>query len=376
MLVLAVALMAGSLHAQDAHAQDITGTWQGMLPSGKRIIIKIAKDGGGFKGTLYSIDSMGGQPVPTEAITLQGSAVKIPISGIDGVCEGKLSADGTALNGTMTFGDSKPKPFNMAHVTEATAWEIPAFEPPKKMPADADPSFDVVTIKPSDPTKMGKNFGFRGRHFTTFHTNVNDLIAFAYGLHAKQIVNAPPWLGTEMYDIDGVPDVEGRPNDKQSAIMMQKLLVDRFQLKFHHEKRELAVYTITIARGGPKLIKTTSAPNDDTAFWYRNLGQLTVKNMTIADFAEWMQASAMDRPVVDRTGLTDRYDFKLNWTPDESQFAQFRSGGMAPPPAKDDPNAPPGLYTAIQEQLGLKMDAVKASADVIVIDQVERPSAN
>jgi uncharacterized protein (TIGR03435 family) len=100
--------------------------------------------------------------------------------------------------------------------------------------------------------------------------------------------------------------------------------------------------------------------------------------MTMTDFATWMQSGVMDRPVVDQTGLKDRYDFTLKWTPDESQFAQFRGSNVKLPTsnATNDPNAPPGLYTAIQEQLGLKMEATKAPDDVIVIDHVEKPSAN
>jgi len=98
----------------------------------------------------------------------------------------------------------------------------------------------------------------------------------------------------------------------------------------------------------------------------------------MANFATWMQSGVMDRPVVDQTGLTDRYDFILKWTPDESQFAQFRGANVKMPTANatNDPNAPPGLYTAIQEQLGLKMEATKAPDDVIVIDHVEKPSPN
>ena len=85
----------------------------------------------------------------------------------------------------------------------------------------------------------------------------------------------------------------------------------------------------------------------------------------------------MDKPVVDQTGLTAKYDFTLKWTPDDSQFAQFRGAVTAPPPAAgDNPNAPPSLYTAMQEQLGLKFSATKAMDDVIVIDHVEKPSAN
>ena len=81
---------------------------------------------------------------------------------------------------------------------------------------------------------------------------MNDLVAFAYGLHSKQIIDAPAWFGTELFDIDGKPDAEGRPNLHQMELMVQKLLPDRFALKFHHEQREIPVYIITVAAGGPK----------------------------------------------------------------------------------------------------------------------------
>lgn len=98
-----------------------------------------------------------------------------------------------------------------------------------------------------------------------------------------------------------------------------------------------------------------------------------VTNSTMQDFSNGMQEAVMDKPVVDHTGLTARYDFTLKWTPDESQFEAM--GGYRPP-ATEDPNAPPSLSTAMQEQLGLKFDATKAQADVFVIDHVEKPSEN
>jgi uncharacterized protein (TIGR03435 family) len=240
--------------------------------------------------------------------------------------------------------------------------------------ANADPSFEVATIKPSPPNRPGKSVGFRGGHYMCRNTNVNDLIALAYGLHAKQIVGGPDWLGTDLYDIEIKPDAESLPNDKLIKTMLQKLLADRFKLTFHHDKRELSVYVISVASGGPKM--TTSDANSRTAFSFRGLGDLLVTNMTTTDFAIWMQAGVMDKPVVDQTGLPGRYDFQLKWTPDESQFAQFRGTGAVVPPPTDDPSAPPNLYTAMQEQLGLKMGTAKLSDDVIVIDHVEKPSEN
>jgi uncharacterized protein (TIGR03435 family) len=382
-LLLCVGIMAtvhtAHLRAQakpENPAQNIADTWQGTLHPGRdlRIVVKISKaDDGGYKSVFYVIDQNGDEH-PATKTTLDGSNLKM-ILPMGGTFEGKLSGDGKTITGTWTIGP--PLPLTLTRATPETEWTIPPPEP-KLPPMDenANPSFEVATVKPSAPNKPGKAFGFRGGHFVTLNTNVNDLIAFAYGLHAKQIIDAPPWFGTDLYDIEGKPDTEGRPNIKQMGIMVQKLLAERFKLTFHHDKRELSVYVISVASGGPKMTKSTAAPNDPSGFQFRGLGDLMVRNLNMTDFATWMQSGVMDKPVVDETELTDRYDFQLRWTPDDSQFAQFRGTGTKIPPPSDDPNAPPSLYTAIQEQLGLKMGPAKAPDDVIVIDHAEKPSEN
>jgi len=190
------------------------------------------------------------------------------------------------------------------------------------------------------------------------------LLLFGYGVHPKQIVDGPDWLRTERFDIKGVPDAEGQPNLKQMQEMVQKLLADRFGLKFHREQRELAVYAVTVTKGGPKLTKNTSDPD---GLPNQNGGQHGTQrtdkftNVSMADLA-LILTFFLDRPVVDQTGITGRWDFTLLWTPDESKGS--------------DANAAPGIFTAMQEELGLKLEAVKAPAEVMVVDRVERPSAN
>ena len=358
--------------------RDIVGTWQGTLHIAAanrdlRIVNKISKDDKGqLKVIDYSIDQ-GGRPMVASSASFEDGVLKFSIDFIQGKYEGKMSADGKTISGTWTQGPN-PLPLNFDRANADTAWAIP--EPPKSMAPDANPTFDVATIKPSTPGRPGKGFGFDGHHFRTINTNMNDLIAFAYGLHAKQIIGAPDWFGADLFDIEGVPDIEGSPSPKQMQGMVQKLLTDRFKLTFHHDKQDLSVYAISLASGGLKVKETTAAENDPPAFFFRALGDLTVRNMTMTGFATWMQSGVMDKPVVDQTGLKGRYDFNLKWTPDESQFAQFRTVGSVVPPPTDDPNAPPALYTAIQEQVGLKMGPAKAPDDVIVIDHAEKPSAN
>jgi uncharacterized protein (TIGR03435 family) len=180
-------------------------------------------------------------------------------------------------------------------------------------------------------------------------------------------------MKTEKYDLLAKPDGEGQPNDKQWKMMVQKLLADRFHLTFHHEKKELSVYALVVVdKAGPKLSKSEADPNGLPGLFFRKPGVLTVRNATMTDFGGVMQGAVLDRPVVDQTGLPDRYDFTLTWTPDESQFAGL---GIRVPPPADNADAPPGLFTAIQEQLGLKLKSTKALAEVLVIDRVEKPSA-
>jgi len=367
------ACVTATAHAQD---KDISGTWQGTLDVGGgrslRTVLKISKaDAGGLKASFYSIDQ-GGQAIPVTSISLQGPTLKMSIVAIGGTYEGKLTGDGSEIDGTWTQGG--PIPLNLKHVTDAAAWTIP--EPPPKvepMAATADPSFEVATIKPSKPDQQGKGFTVRGTRFATINTSLSDMIAFAYGVHPKQIIGEPTWADTEKYDISAQPDAPGMPNDKQLKSMLKKLLADRFQLKFHTDKKELSVYALVPAKTGPKLTKSEADAGSLPGLFFRGLGKLNVRNATMLDFTQLMQEAVLDRPVVDQTGLTGRWDFTLNWTPDESQFGGI---GIKVPAPSDKVDAPPPLFTAIQEQIGLKLDPTKAPVDVMVIDKAERSSDN
>ncbi|HEY6338574.1 MAG TPA: TIGR03435 family protein [Candidatus Sulfotelmatobacter sp.] len=383
-MVAAVAapVVFGLLHVTPVRAQstaenptqNIADTWQGTLHAGRdlRTVVKISKaDDGGYKAVFYSIDQ-GGDGIPVTKITLEGTIVKMSLTAVGGSYEGKLSSDGKSIVGNWTQGT--PLPLNLTRATSETEWTIPA--PTPKMPpmdANADPSFEVATIKPSKPDEPGKAFLVRGNRFKTVNTTLSELISFAYGVHSKQVIGAPAWTGTDKFDIDAQPDGEGAPSDKQWKGMLQKLIVERFKLTFHRDKKELSVYVLSVAKNGAKLTKSDGDPNGLPGLFFRQLGALNVRNANMADFTGLMQNAVLDRPVVDQTGLTGRFDFTLNWTPDDSQF-----GGMGAkiPPSTDSANAPPPLYTAIQEQIGLKLEATKAPADVIVVDRVEQPSAN
>jgi uncharacterized protein (TIGR03435 family) len=205
------------------------------------------------------------------------------------------------------------------------------------------------------------------------NTTLLDLIKFAYGLQDKQVTNLPDWASSQKYDLNGKPDISGTPNPDQLRNLVQQALADRFQLKFHEDKKEMSAYVLSVAKGGEKMEKAAPDSGSLPGLFFRGLGVLTVRNATMEDFCHLMQEAVLDRPVVDQTELQGRYNFLLKWTPDESQFGGM---GMKVPPPSDAADAPPPLYTAITEQIGLKLDAGKAPVRVLVVDHVDHPSAN
>jgi len=183
------------------------------------------------------------------------------------------------------------------------------------------------------------------------------------------VTGGSSWLETDKYDLVAEPAGTGQPTTGQLKPMVQKLLADRFKLSLHHDKKELPVYTITVAQNGPKLTKSQDDPNGLPVFSLGR-GTLRVRNTSVADLAGLMLVVVLDRPALDKTGLAGRYDFTLKWTPDEFQFGG--SEGKAPPPTDDAPD----LFTAMQQQLGLKLESARAQAEVFVVDHVEPPSEN
>jgi uncharacterized protein (TIGR03435 family) len=148
--------------------------------------------------------------------------------------------------------------------------------------------------------------------------------------------------------------------------MMRTLLEDRFQLKFHWETRTMPVFDLVVTKGGPKFAHATETEKSGAQ---RNSGQITISKGTVAGLASTL-SNILGRRVLDKTGLTGDYDMTLKWTPDDYQAAPLRPNG--PPP---DPNSP-SIFTALREQLGLKLGSTKGPVDVVVIDSVSRPTEN
>src|SRR5437764_3314833 len=375
LIVVSIAVLSALL-LFGQNPQNINGTWQGALkmPNAQlRMVIKISIENDKYKADLYSIDQRS-PAIPATTFTRDGANIKMTIAAINGSYEGKLSADGNTITGT--FSQGAPIPLDLVRATPATAWTIPDPPPPPKvMAATADPSFEVSTIKPARPEGRFSLLLNPSGMLNTTATSVSDLIKFAYSVHPRQITGGPSWIESEKYDIAGQPDTEGIPNVPQLRTMLQKLLKDRFQLTIHQDKKELSVYAITVTPKGATITKADPSPVAVPAFLGGGQRGMNVRNAMISELAGILQAQVLDRPVVDQTGFgTQRYNFILKWTPDGQQLQAVGAPLNAPPAG--DPDAPPDIFTAFQQQLGLKLESTKAMVDVIVIDRVNKPSDN
>jgi uncharacterized protein (TIGR03435 family) len=244
-------------------------------------------------------------------------------------------------------------------------------------PAQTPATFDVASIRQNTTATDGRHHIYNDpaeSHFRTVNLSVKDLIQFAYGLPVSQILGGPPWLDSAMFDIDAksdpsvdaelhaLPTAEAR---RRKQAMVQALLADRFHLAAHQETRQLPIFNLVLAKAGPRFQPDPNIGNTvDTG---RNHLHVSGMQNTLPILAREL-SQVLGRVVVDQTGLTGSYDLKLRWTPED-----------APPPLLNgapDPNAPPDLFTAIQEQLGLKLESSKGPVPILVLDHVEMPSAN
>jgi uncharacterized protein (TIGR03435 family) len=236
----------------------------------------------------------------------------------------------------------------------------------------APQSFEVASIKPSAPDdRSGRFITMQGAHqFVAKNHTLKTLVMAAYNAPAPGVIGGPAWFDIDRFDIVAAAPGESRPPLDVQMAMLRTLLGERFKLAFHREQRDAPVYELTVARGGPTL-KETATPSEVQPVLVNRLFpgrvQLPARNATMSQFASMLQRSVLDRHVLDKTGLSGRYDFDLEWTPDETQF-----GGQLPPVPTTD-TSKPDLFAALQQQLGLRLQASKGLVDVIVVDRVERP---
>ena len=234
-------------------------------------------------------------------------------------------------------------------------------------------AFDVATIKPTPADWRGGRYIRMPspRRFVATNYTLRVLLGAAYNLTPRAILGGPAWLDSDHYDVIAATPGEIRPNLDEQMAMLRKLLGDRFMLRFHREEKEFSVYALSVAKGGLKLKESTASPDEDPVIvsqLYPGGVLLPARNATMAQFATVMQRSIFDRPVLDKTGLSGRYDFDLEWTPDETQFDGQRQ--------ETKESAKPGLFAAIQQQLGLRLESTKGIVQALAIDRIERPSEN
>jgi uncharacterized protein (TIGR03435 family) len=222
----------------------------------------------------------------------------------------------------------------------------------------AGPEFDVASVKINDSGSGNSGSQTHPGRLNGTNLSLKRYIQMAYGLNAFQ-VSGPAWIDTNRYDIDAKGPAEG--GDAAFQAMLQSLLAQRFGLRLHRENKIFSGYELTIAKGGPKL-KPTEGKGD--ASTDNGRGHLTVRNSSMARFKEVLSRQT-DRPVVDRTGLPALYNFTVDWTPEEKSPEEFQN------------SAAPSLFTAIQEQLGLKLRAGRLPLEILVVDSAERvPTGN
>jgi uncharacterized protein (TIGR03435 family) len=236
-------------------------------------------------------------------------------------------------------------------------------------PSLAQPSqgFEVASIKPSRNPSADSNLDSApGGRLTATNITVRELIRLAYGVKDYQIEHAPGWLEGERYDIAAKSAAATTRSLDQEQSQIRELLTDRFHLATHRETKPMQVYLLVMARDGPKLTEHNDGTGSGTR---RACGHLAGKRLTMDTFAAVLSRQ-FERDVLNRTGLTGMYDFQLDWTPD--------SGPCPTPPDSEagSVTALPSIFTAIQQQLGLKLESSKGPVEFLVIDHVERPTGN
>jgi len=241
-------------------------------------------------------------------------------------------------------------------------------------PVGSPLKFDVASIKPADPDARGSSIMTnRGAGLNVTNMSLRAIITFAWNIRDFQLSGGPGWIGAERYDIIAKAEGGETPGEKRSVLdeqlreRLRSLLSERFGFLAHYETRDEIVYTLSVAKSGSKLTAVTVPGNRQgisTPGPGRAQGFAATMKMLLVTLSD-----ATSRPVLDKTGLTGMYDFVLEWIPDMAN---------ADPEGSPQPRVTAGstIFTALQDQLGLKLESGKGPVDIVVIDRAERPSAN
>jgi uncharacterized protein (TIGR03435 family) len=262
------------------------------------------------------------------------------------------------------------KYFTIALVILAMILNAP---PSWAQPPAARSEFEVASIKPNVSGDLGRYIRPAAGRFTVSNMTVKDLLAIAYQVRDFQVSGGPGWINSDHYDIEAKADRNATPKHMAEQ-MLQALLEDRFKLKVHRETKELPVYELTVAKNGLKIHPAKEGscsdvdptkqaalnrkPSDFCGYVGMRGGSLEATKQSISDLATTL-SFVLGRTVVDKTGLKEAFDIHLEFAPND---------------AADSTS--PSIFTAVQEQLGLKLESGKGPVEVLVIDQVEKPSEN
>ena len=246
------------------------------------------------------------------------------------------------------------------------------------------PAFEVASIKLNKSGSGSSHSDFDHGRFTAINVRVKSLIQYeAYGITGAQIAGGPGWLDSEAFDISAKVDdataeqMKTLDRDKRRQFiqqLFQQLLAERFMLTVHWETKELPVYALVVAKGGPRLTKSKDADGGTSVSSGSGGGtSMTARGITMARLAQTLTQSLsrdLGRIVIDKTGLEGAYDLALQWTPEDRSAATTNT-------ANDNTSAQgASIFTALQEQLGLKLESTKGPVEILVIDHVEQPSEN
>jgi len=321
---------------------------------------------------LMRID-VAGFTVPLTAVTLALPNVTIA-SDFAGVSyEGKLSADGKTMDGIWSQRAGPPSqppqtyPVTFLLASAETLWKPKDALAP--MAATVDPAYEIASIRVSQTEGPQWYMITRNRKFEAKNMPLKELIKFAYEIRGRQVEGGPAWVNDLRLDIQAEPDTAGLPSVAQHRAMCKKLLAERFGLTFHWTEKAFPTYELTVVKSSPALTRSDSDEAASQIFGVKDKdGDVLMRfeHTTMWDLAAQMMNFVQDRHILDETGLSGPYDFTL-------RLPAGMFDGPSPGEAAVDPAA---AYSRAVEQLGLKMEAKKGSLPVLVIDHLDKPSAN
>lgn len=253
----------------------------------------------------------------------------------------------------------------------------------------SSPSFEVASIKPNHVSDGLFRLMFAPDGLSANGLPVKMLIGFAYNMKDFQISGGPGWIDSERYDIEAKMDettiaalkkLTPEQATEQRRLMLQSLLADRFNLKVSRASKELPIYALVVAKNGPKLTKSADPPSGPDGPGPRNrirfqMGELSATGAPISILVDQL-ARELDRKVVDKTGLEGRYDFTLHWNSDRQGLSAAGPADASQGPAPSSDSSGPTIFTALQEQLGLKLESQKGPVETLIIESIAKPSEN